>query len=324
MDTLSTIKQPIDSEFKIFKEYYQKQFSSSIPLLNEALVHVSGSSGKMMRPMLVLLVAKSVGAINASTYAAATALELLHCASLLHDDVVDESDMRRGAPSLNSLYNNRVAILSGDYIFSTSLRNAAQTGNVGIIDRLSRLGQMLSSGEMMQLELQYNFGYNEERYYEVIRSKTAALFASCAVFGALSVGADSATTSLFEQFGELLGICFQIKDDIFDYYDNNVGKPTGSDMREGKITLPALYVLAHSSRDEIKMIKEKLDNKKYLDEEDINRLIELSKSEGGVEYAKQKIEEYRSKALSLLNLDIPHDCRKALETYLDYVVNREK
>lgn len=324
MNLLSIIKKPIVEEFDNFNRYYQEQFDSTISLLKESLDYVSHSSGKQMRPLLLMLVAKSLGRISNETYAAATSLELLHLASLLHDDVIDESDMRRGVKSLNSLYSNRVAILSGDYLFSTSLYNASLTKNIEIIEMLSKMGKALSGGEILQLEQQYKLNYSEERYYKVIESKTASLFKCCAAFGALSVGADRKAVDSFARFGELLGCCFQIVDDIFDYYDNNVGKPTGSDMREGKITLPALYVLNNSANCSVVAIKEKLSSGKYLDEEDINLLIEVAKTEGGVEYARRKIEELRSAALSCLPSEIPNDCKEALEAYMQYVVSRNK
>lgn len=324
MDLISIIKKPIVEEFENFNRYYLEQFNSSVSLLKETLDYVAHSTGKQMRPLLLILVAKSLGKMGNETYAAATSLELLHLASLLHDDVIDESDMRRGVKSLNSLYTNRIAILSGDYLFSTSLYNASLTKNVEIIEMLSKMGQTLSAGEIMQLEQQYKLNYSEERYFKVIEAKTASLFKCCASFGALSVGADEKSVEDYGRFGELLGCCFQIVDDIFDYYDNNIGKPTGSDMREGKITLPALYVLNNSTNEAIVAIKNKLKAGTYLDEEDINLLIEAAKAEGGIDYSRNKIEELRAEALACLPSGIPQDCREALEAYLEYVISREK
>lgn len=324
MNIKEKIELPIRTELAAFKSYYAAQFKSDVPLLDSALGHVGGSVGKMMRPMLVLLAAKSCGEINETTYSAAAALELLHTASLLHDDVVDESDMRRGVPSLNAVYSNRIAILTGDYLFSSSLYNASLTGSRDIIESLALLGRTLSSGEMMQLELQKNGGFSEEKYMRVIECKTASLFAACARFGALSVGADTFTVDSMERFGRLLGVCFQIKDDIFDYFDSDIGKPTGSDMREGKITLPALYALSHSGEQAVVSINEKLAHGKPLSGNDITLLIELSKQAGGVDYALGRIEEFKSEALSLLSDHISAECRDALVAYLDYAVNRDK
>ena len=324
MDIKQTIQKPIESEFAAFRQYYYNNFNSEIPLLNETLVHVSGSTGKMMRPMLVLLAAKGLGKVNDVTFSAAAALELLHTASLMHDDVIDESHMRRGIPSVNAVYGNRIAILTGDYLFSSALFNAAKTKNHEIIEHLSRLGRTLSSGEMLQIELQKNGGFSEENYLEVVRCKTASLFSACGRFGALSADADKEVVDAFARFGELLGICFQMKDDIFDYFDSNIGKPTGSDMREGKITLPALYALRTSSNSSVSQLKEKIEKGTSLTDDEILFLIDLSKKEGGVEYAQKRINDFRTEALSILPKGVSYDCREAMVAYLDYVINREK
>lgn len=324
MDTLSIIKAPIKQELDAFREYYNSQLRSDIPLLGLVLDGVSASVGKLMRPMLLLLAAKSCGCVSQETFAAAASLELLHTASLLHDDVVDESDVRRGSPSLNAIHGNRVAILTGDYIFSLALKNAAQTKNVEVIEQLSQLGCTLSGGEMIQLQTQKNGTFDEENYFDIVKGKTASLFASCAYIGALLSNNSLELATSLRRFGEIVGICFQIKDDIFDYYSSDIGKPTGSDMREGKITLPAIYVLRTSNLPSVSVIREKLAVAKELDENEIKLLIELSKSEGGIEYALSKIEQLRLEALSVLPISIPRDCRDALIGYMDYAINREK
>ena len=324
--SLVTIQQPIEVEFSTFKEYYATLFRSNVPLLDRALSHVSSSSGKMMRPMLVLLTAKSIaGSVCECTNYAAAALELLHTASLLHDDVVDESPMRRGLPSLHTLFSNRIAILAGDYVFSSSLQNAALTKNIEIIESLSQLGQSLSKGELLQLQLQQSGGFSEENYINVIRNKTASLFATCCRFGALSVGADATTIEAFTRFGELLGICFQIKDDIFDYYDSvEVGKPTGSDMREGKITLPALYVLNNSDDPLVRGLLAKLNDGYTMGDDEITALIKASKELGGIDYALKRIEDFRSEALNVIPAFVSAELREALTLYLDFAISRNK
>ena len=324
--SLVKIQKPIEAEFSAFKEYYATLFRSNIPLLNRALSHVSRSNGKMMRPMLVLLVAKSIaGRVGECSNFAAASLELLHTASLLHDDVVDESPMRRGIPSLHTLFSNRIAILAGDYIFSSALQNAAMTKNVAIMEALSLLGQQLSQGELLQLQLQQSGGFSEENYIEVIRNKTASLFATCCRAGALSVGADSDTVDAFARFGELLGICFQIKDDIFDYYDSaEIGKPTGSDMREGKITLPALYVLNNSDSDFTRELLEKLSGGYTMSDAEIETLIALAKDGGGIEYAQRRIEYFRSEAIGIIPSTVDDELREALTLYLDFAISRNK
>ena len=323
--SLLKIQQPIEVEFSAFKEYYATLFRSNIPLLNRALSHVSRSNGKMMRPMLVLLVAKGIaGRVGECSNYAAASLELLHTASLLHDDVVDESPMRRGVPSLHTLFSNRIAILAGDYIFSSALQNASLTRNVEIVEALSLLGQQLSKGELLQLQLQQSGGFSEENYIEIIRNKTASLFATCCRFGALSVGADAETVEAFARFGELLGICFQIKDDIFDYDSAEVGKPTGSDMREGKITLPALYVLNSSDSDFARELLAKLAEGYTMSDAEIETLIALSKDAGGIDYALRRIEEFRAEALSLIPSSVSDEMREALTLYLDFAISRNK
>ena len=323
---LATIQQPIEAEFNIFKEYYATLFRSNVPLLDRALAHVSRSSGKMMRPMLVLLTAKSIaGRVGECTNYAAASLELLHTASLLHDDVVDESPMRRGMPSLHTLFSNRIAILSGDYIFSSSLQTAALTKNVDIIGSLAQLGQQLSKGELLQMQLQQSGGFSEENYIEVIRNKTASLFATCCRFGALSVGADAATVDAFSRFGELLGICFQIKDDIFDYFSSDeLGKPTGSDMREGKITLPALYVLKNSDTPFATELLAKLSEGYTMGDDEVKTLLQMSRELGGIDYANRRIEEFRAEALAEIPAQVPAELREALTQYLDYAISRNK
>ena len=324
--SLATIQQPIEVEFTAFKEYYATLFRSNIPLLNRALSHVSRTNGKMMRPMLVLLTAKSIaGSVDERTNYAAAALELLDTASLLHDDVVDESPMRRGLPSLHTLFSNRIAILAGDYIFSSALQNAAMTKNVEIIDSLSRLGQSLSQGELLQLQLQQSGGFSEENYIEIIRNKTASLFSACCRSGALSAGADAATVEAFSRFGDLLGICFQIKDDIFDYYDSaDVGKPTGSDMREGKITLPALYVLNNCDTPFVRSLLDKLAEGYTMSDSEVETLIKMSKEHGGIEYALKRIEEFRAEALSVIPANVSPIYRAAFTAYIDFAIARNK
>lgn len=324
MDYLSIIQAPIKHEIDDFSNYFKQQFTSNVKLLNYALSHVCESSGKLMRPMLVLLVAKSLGKVTERAFAAASAMELLHSASLLHDDVIDESDMRRGRPSLNITFNNNIAVLTGDYLFSQALNNAAKTGDIRIIEELAKLGKELSSGEVMQVELEQEGTYSEENYFKVIYNKTASLFVCSSLCAVYSVGGKEEYAAAFEKFGKCVGICFQIKDDIFDYFNNDIGKPTGSDMREGKVTLPAIYVLNNSKNPALVPIKEKLSSGTNLDEKEIETFIEIAKSEGGIEYANACINKYRDEAIAALPKDIAPELRDALTAYIDYVIEREK
>lgn len=324
MNRLAVIKSPIENEMSMFDSYFNSQFRSDVKLLDAALQHVKKGTGKKMRPMLIMLVAKCLGEVGLKTYAAAAAMEMLHTASLLHDDVIDESDKRRGRPSLRAAFNNNIAVLTGDFLFSQALNNAAMTKDYRVVEELSILGKTLSRGEIMQVELQRNGSYSEENYLSVIQGKTASLFVCSVVCAAYTMGADEDFVARFRKFGEYVGICFQIKDDIFDYFSSDIGKPTGSDMREGKITIPAIYVLRESNNPLLQPIREKLSSSVILSEDEISALIEISVEEGGIAYAEQMIERYRQMALDALPTDIQPDIRKALVAYIDYVIERDK
>ena len=320
----TVIKAPIENESTAFNEYFKGQLKSDVALLDAALRHVADGVGKMMRPMLVMLVAKSVGGVNERTYAAASAMELLHTASLVHDDVLDESDKRRGRQSLNVKFNNNVAVLTGDYLLSQSLCNAANTGDCRIVNELANLSKSLAGGEILQLELMRSGEYCEENYLKVIDEKTASLFVCSCVCGVYSAGGSEELAAQFAEFGRYVGRCFQIKDDIFDYYDGDIGKPTGSDMREGKITLPALYVLRESGNPLLVPIREKLSKGVALDENEIESLIRISVEEGGMEYAKNRIDHYRSKAIESLPSGIQSELKDSLLAFLEYAISRNK
>ena len=277
-----------------------------------------------MRPILVLLVAKLYGEIKPETLHAAVSLELLHTASLVHDDVVDESTERRGQLSVNAIFNNKVAVLVGDFLLATSLVHAERTRNHDIIGVVACLGQDLAEGEILQLSNVSNREYSETIYFDVIRKKTAALFAACTKAAALSVEVTDEKAEFARLFGENIGICFKIKDDIFDYFESKeIGKPTGNDMLEGKLTLPALYVLntttdawAQEMALRVKAGTATVD--------EITRLIEFIKQNGGIEYAVKVMYEYKERALDLLRTLPDSAVKTSLITYLDYVVDRDK
>ena len=315
MDSISLIRTPIEAELRDFKELFDSSLSSSNALLDSVVSHIRQRNGKMMRPILVLLVARLYGAVS---------LELLHTASLVHDDVVDESTERRGQLSVNAIFNNKVAVLTGDYLLATSLVHAELTNSHRIIQLVSTLGQDLADGELLQLSNVSNHSFSEEVYFDVIRKKTAALFAACTKAAAFSVGVGEGEAELARLLGEYIGICFQIKDDIFDYFDNReIGKPTGNDMLEGKLTLPALYVLNTTKNDEAQELAIKVkEGAATLDE--IAHLISFIKENGGIEYAVQTMNVYKQKAFDLLASLPESDICVALRAYLDYVVDREK
>ena len=278
-----------------------------------------------MRPMLILLIAKNYGGISSVTQHSAVGLELLHTASLVHDDVVDESKERRGQASVNAEYNNKVAVLVGDYVLSTALLNVALTNNTHIVQSLAELGRTLSNGEILQLSNIQNSELSEEVYYEVIKMKTAALFEACCEIGAMSANATEEDLEKAKSFGRNLGIIFQIRDDIFDYYDSKeIGKPTGNDMSEGKLTLPVLYALNSTEDEEMKAIARKVKSRD-VSQEEISRLVAFTKANGGIEYAEQKMLELRTQCLKFIDAEsVTEEIRIALTAYIDYVIQRNK
>ncbi len=324
MDSLSLIKTPIAEDLEAFKSLFDASLSHSNPFVNDVLAHIRLRKGKMMRPMLVFLSARLFGSVQPATYHAAVALELLHTASLVHDDVVDESAERRGQPSVNAAFNNKVAVLAGDFLLATSLRQVNLTHNHDIVGIVSVLGQDLADGELLQLSGLSDDGFPEQTYFDIIRKKTAVLFSACMKAGALSAGATEEQAEFARLFGDYVGICFQIKDDIFDYYDDNraIGKPTGNDMLEGKLTLPALYVLNTKSGEKVLDIAFKV-RRRLASLHEIAYLIDYSKREGGIDYALQTIQVYKRKALDLLTAVPDSPIKTALSAYLDFVVERQ-
>lgn len=324
MSRLEQIKQPIQAEFEVFKQKFDASLQSSNPLLGEVINFIKQRRGKMMRPMLTLLMAKLCGKIEESTYYAAISLELLHTASLVHDDVVDESDKRRGQASVNALYDNKLSVLVGDFLLATSLTNAALTENISLVKLVSCLGQKLSEGEIIQLSNTNASDFSEDVYFDVIKKKTAALFSTAAEAGVRSVESCDEIAEKAYQFGELIGIAFQIKDDIFDYNpSDSLGKPSGNDMKEGKLTLPALYVLNAFNDESMKKLALKIRSLEATNEE-ISLFIDYVKRNGGIEYATQVMIDYRNKALALLPKTASPDLKEALTSYIDYVIERSK
>ena len=324
MDSISFIKAPITTELAGFRQLFDSSLSSSNTLLDSVVSHIRQRQGKMMRPMLVMLVARLYGEVRPATLHAAASLELLHTASLVHDDVVDESSERRGQLSANAAFNNKVAVLAGDYLLATSLVHAQLTESHPIIRLVSRLGQDLADGELLQLSNVSNLHFPEPVYFDVIRKKTAALFAACTQAAALSMEVEEEDVEKARLLGEYIGICFQIRDDIFDYFDSEeVGKPTGNDMREGKLTLPALHVLNTTASDEIKAIAFRVKEGNATSDE-IARFIDYIKAHGGIEYAEQTMNDYKQKAFDLLDSLPASEITASLRAYLDYVVDRKK
>lgn len=322
MNFLDQIRQPVAVELDRYRELFEETLTHEDDYLGRALAYVRSRKGKMMRPLLVLLIARECGPVAESTYRAAVTLELLHTASLVHDDVVDESDERRGQASANSVYGNQIAVLVGDYILSLSLQQAARTGSLSCVEIIATLGATLSEGEVFQLANVRNEQANEDDYFHVIDRKTAALFAACGELAALTAGADASFVENARRFGAYIGICFQIRDDIFDYFsDSAIGKPTANDMAEGKLTLPALYALRQTDDPAVQALAARI-KAREASPDDILRMVAFTKENGGIEYATKRMQEFRQKAEACLERFQNPAVRKALTDYLNYVVDR--
>lgn len=325
MEYLSLIKNPINDDLQRFISLFNESLTHTEKLQEEIFSRIRERAGKRMRPMLILLMAKNYGKVSDATLHAAVGLELLHTASLVHDDVVDESAERRGQASVNALYDNRVAVLVGDYILSTALLHVSCTHNETIVRYLSELGRTLSNGEILQLTSISDEEISEETYYNVIRQKTAALFEACCAIGAVSAGVVEEGVAKAKKFGQTLGIIFQIRDDIFDYYDApEIGKPTGNDMAEGKLTLPAIYAVNNTKSESIRNLAYKVKNR-TVSKDEIAILVEYTKAHGGIEYAERQMESLSQQAVSFISDEVAQPAlRQALTAYLDFVIHREK
>lgn len=323
MDYLSIIKHPIEAELADFVSLFNQSLSHEDGLLGSALEHIRKRAGKRMRPILILLMARNFGQITDVTQNAAVGLELLHTASLVHDDVVDESEERRGQASVNATYDNKVAVLVGDYILSTALLCVARTHSEQIVTYLAELGRTLSDGEILQLSNIGRKDISEDVYYDVIKQKTAALFEACAGIGALSSGASEEDVMAAKQFGQNLGIIFQIRDDIFDYYDSKeIGKPTGNDMAEGKLTLPVIHAVNNGGDEDMKRLALKVKDHSVTAEE-IASLVDYTKRMGGIEYAEKRMWEFHAEAQRFLEERVgQQEIKEALQAYLDFVIKR--
>ncbi len=299
MDQNQAIKDFLREELEQFDLYLKCSIKNDNPRIANIVDYTFRSEGKHIRPILVFLAAKACGKITPETYHGAVTVELLHMATLIHDDVVDESMIRRRQPSVNAVFDNRRAVLVGDYFLSSALRESIKTHNFEIIEIIAELGLKLSEGELNQYAIANEFLIDEKEYFHVIDKKTASLFQACTKIGAITAGADRKTIDIFEHFGRYLGICFQIRDDIFDYYKVDIGKPTGSDIREGKITLPLIYALDHVPEDISREMLQIITSHDY-SSQNIDKLLTFAKENGGIDYAYAKMDEYLSKARELV------------------------
>lgn len=320
---IEDIKKPIESALNSFEDTFSKSMKTSVPLLNTIMGYIVKRKGKMVRPMFVLFCSKLHGEINERTYRGASLIELLHTATLVHDDVVDGSDMRRGFFSINALWKNKIAVLVGDFLLAKGLLLSIDNNDFDLLKIVSESVKKMSEGELLQLEKARKLDITEEVYYDIITKKTASLIASCCAIGAAAVNVNSEIIEKMRLFGEHTGIAFQIKDDLFDYGDNNVGKPTGIDIKEKKMTLPLIYALNNCTDSDKKriiyIIKNQNTNRKK-----VNEVIDFVKEKGGFDYAQQKMLEHKTKALEILNEMPQNESQESLKQLLDFVISRKK
>lgn len=323
MPSIKEIQQLITPELKALNELIASTLDSPNELMNRIVDNYLRTKGKQIRPILVILSAKLLGEVNENVIRAAAAVELLHNASLIHDDVVDETKIRRNTPTINGIWDNHIAVLVGDFFVSSSLQLAMMTGDIRIINAIARLGKLLSIGELDQIYCARFHNLTEPAYMQTIERKTASLFMACVEMGGYAVGASDADIAAISEFARLLGLCFQIKDDIFDYYeDKNIGKPTGNDLREGKITLPLLHVL-ETDTSALRPAMLQLSQQEELSADDINRLIEYAKANGGIDYAYATMGSLKAQAAPILDRFDNKAVTGYLADILDYTIHRE-
>ncbi len=323
METLQAIQLTIFPEMKKLNDRIAQALSSSNALMNRIIEGYLKTKGKQIRPIIVLLSAKMFGGINDNAIAAASAIELLHNATLIHDDVVDDSKKRRGMPTINSIWDNRMAVLVGDFFVAAALQQALSTNDIRIVSTISKLGKSLSIGEIEQIYNTQCSNITEKAYYETIDHKTASLFVSCVETGGYAAGADESQLAILSAFAKSLGLCFQIKDDIFDYFaDEKIGKPTGNDLREGKITLPLLHVLLNENLPQHDKMLD-LSRKENLDSSEISQLIDYAKENGGIDYAYSSMERLREEAVKQICKLPESETRQEFIDIFDYIITRE-
>ncbi|MBT8206615.1 MAG: polyprenyl synthetase family protein [Eudoraea sp.] len=325
MKIVAQIKEPVLQEMELFEQKFFESMSSKVALLNRITYYIVNRKGKQMRPMFVFLSAKMLndGEVNDRTYRGASVIELIHTASLVHDDVVDDSNKRRGFFSINALWKNKIAVLVGDYLLSKGMLLSVESGDYDLLKIISVAIREISEGELLQIEKARRLDITEEVYYEIIRQKTATLIAACCALGAASVKPGSPDVENFRKFGELCGMAFQIKDDLFDYGEERIGKPTGIDIKEQKMTLPLIYALNNCEKQERKWLINSVKNHNR-DKKRVKEVIALVKEKGGLKYAEVKMHEFKEQALALLNTYPSSPYKESLRLMLDYVVERKK
>ncbi len=325
MKVISQIKLPVEKEMELFEKKFFESMSSKVALLNRITHYIVNRKGKQMRPMFVFLVAKMVsgGKVNERTYRGASVIELIHTATLVHDDVVDDSNRRRGFFSINALWKNKIAVLVGDYLLSKGLLLSIDNNDFDLLKIISVAVREMSEGELLQIEKARRLDITEDIYYEIIRQKTATLIAACCSLGAASVKPDSADVEKMRKFGELIGMAFQIKDDLFDYGDAQIGKPTGIDIKEQKMTLPLIYTLNNTTPDKKKWIINSVKNHNK-DKKRVKEVITFVKTSGGLDYAISKMKEFQEEALAILKQYPDSEYKDSLVLMVNYVIDRKK
>jgi len=325
MKIVSQIKLPIEKEMELFEKKFSGAMTSKVSLLNKITHYVVNRKGKQMRPMFVFLIAKMTnnGNLNERTYRGASVIELIHTATLVHDDVVDDSNRRRGFFSINALWKNKIAVLVGDYLLSKGLLLSIDNDDFDLLKIISVAVREMSEGELLQIEKARKLDITEEVYFEIIRQKTATLIAACCAMGAKSVHAPADDVENLRKFGELIGIAFQIKDDLFDYGEEKIGKPTGIDIKEQKMTLPLIYALNHASEIDKKWVINSVKNHNK-DKQRVKEVIDFVKNTGGLDYAISQMKEYQQQALQLLKRYPQSPYKDSLELMVNYVIDRKK
>ncbi|MDM1045454.1 polyprenyl synthetase family protein [Myroides sp. 1354] len=326
MNIVQQIQEPIKVEMELFEKKFHKSMATKVALLNRITYYIVNRKGKQMRPMFVFLVAKMVheGEVNERTYRGASVIELIHTATLVHDDVVDDSNKRRGFFSLNALWKNKIAVLVGDYLLSKGLLLSIDNGDFDLLRIISVAVREMSEGELLQIEKARRLDITEDIYYEIIRQKTATLIAACCALGAASVQPDNAELiEKMRKFGEVIGMAFQIKDDLFDYTDGPIGKPTGIDIKEQKMTLPLIYALNTASKEKRKWLINSVKNHNE-DKRRVKEVIDYVKEAGGLTYATEKMIAYQQEALQLVENFPSSPFKEALITMVNYVIERKK
>ena len=324
MNTIKEIKNPIQQEMLLFEKKFKDSLNSKVPLLDKILHYIVKRKGKQMRPMFVFLSGKLFGEINESSFRAASLIELLHTATLVHDDVIDDANMRRGFFSINALWKNKIAVLVGDYLLSKGLLMSLENEEYDLLQIVSKAVKEMSEGELLQIEKARKLDIEEDVYFEIIRQKTATLIAACCACGAVTAKQDKETVERMRKFGELIGIAFQMKDDLFDYYNEDViGKPTGIDIKEQKMTLPLIYTLRNCDRKQKKFIIQTVKNHNT-NSERVSKVLEIVKKSGGINYTIEKMKTYQEEALRLLKTFDYNESRKSLELLVNFVIERKK